>query len=352
MMMYRVADPATLATRAADPGPDVVSRLFRMMALPTAEIPPDIARLVDGPSRELTGQCSPHNLVLPWNALARDLTTSTASGTQKAGFLATDTPANPVQESLRPFSVVAAAGATVLEMAGTATRRLPIVSTAPVAEWVAEQGAPQTADGGMNFTSTTIAARELACSVKVSRRLSKQAETPGVEALVRNELMAAIGRALDKAVLAGDGNLQPLGIVGTAGVISQSGSTLGRTGVVTMLNSIAATGIRRDRVTYILPPATATVLQGRETGTGTGRYVLEDDGTIAGRPALVTPEAPSATVIAGDFAGCLVGTWGGIWMQANPYRFSSAGDIQIDVRLIVGVAFPRPATFAVATSVN
>ncbi len=348
---FRFNQPGVPASKSAAVRDDVISRTLRMMTDPSGSIPADLYRLVERPSQEQLGGATAYSVVLPWQALARDLTTSTADGTAKGGLLGAGVPTSPVQESLRGFSL-ASGLCTFLEAGGSVTRRVPVVSGAPVAEWVQEQGAPTTPDGGAHFSASILTARTLACTVTVRRHLHQKTDSPGIETLMRSELLKAIGRSLDAALLDGDGLLEPLGILQTTGVQTQAGATIGRAGLVAMLKKLTAAGVSRDRISFVTDPATAETLQTRQVATGEGVFLMSDDDRLVGRPVFVSPEAPAGTLLCGDFAGAIVASWGGLELTTNPYKFSITGSREIHVRATVGIVVPRPTMFVVATSVS
>ena len=327
--------------------PFSLARVLESMASPNG--------LRDGYEREVCGATAAlagevfdrHRVLIPFGALqTRDLSAASATG---GGYLVGTDAGDPV-DVLRPWSVAAAAGLTVLpNLVGNLA--LPRVSAASSAGWVGTEASTfveaQPALGQAALTPKTAAV-----TVDFSRQWSMQAEA--AEPLLRAQLMRAVGELVDTAFFAGSGAAgQPLGLLLTAGINTASGASLALAGLLEMRDEIIAAGGQEERMRWVGAPAVQKLLAARERVAAGGRHLWDDNGVL-GRPAHATKNAPAATLVAGDFTQAVMGIWGpaGLRLEINPFTDFKAGLISARVVLSCDVAFPQPAAFSVASSVT
>lgn len=313
--------------------------------------------LMDGYEREVCGATATaagegfdrHRVLIPLQALStRDLTVAGAGG---GGYLvATDNLPSPI-DVLRPWSVVAEAGVTVLpNLVGNLT--VPRVTGASAAGWVSGEGATFT-DGQPTAGQAAMTAKVAATTVTFSRQWRVQSGEGG-ELLLRQQLLGAVGKLLDEAFFAGSGaSGQPSGLHITPGIGSQSGTSLAHAGLLAMRKAVLLAGGREDRLRWVGAPAVQETLGARERASGGGRF-LWDDGLVLGRPAHASAYVPTGTLTVGDFGAALLGLWGppALRLEVNPYQDFKAGRMAARVVLTCDFSFPTPAAFAVASSVT
>lgn len=308
--------------------------------------------LHDGYEREVTGAAAtisggtfdPHRVIVPWAALAtRDFSQS------NGGYLVADRLGDPI-DVLRPFSVVAEAGVTTL----TGLREnliLPRVTATPTAAWVAEDGVSQYSESQPTIGTVSLTPKVAAVLLDFSHQFQRQAAS--LEMLLRQQLLGAVGALFDQAFFAGTGNSgQPMGLVGTANVGTQSGTSMDYADILAMRMAVLSAGGREENLSWVGPPGVQEILGQVERITGAGRFCWDDDG-ILGRPAHATETAPARTLIVGDFSKAIVALWGaGIKVEINPYAAFNTGKLSARVVLDVDIAFPLPTAFCVASSIT
>jgi HK97 family phage major capsid protein len=188
--------------------------------------------------------------------------------------------------------------------------------------------------------------------IEFSRQLSLQA---AVEQYVRNELLRTVGTLVDQAVLNGTGAAgQPLGLLNTAGLATQSGTALAHTGAVAMKTSCANANARDESIAFLTTPTVRGLLEGRERGTNGDGFIWDND-RIASRPGYATTDMPAGGMVAGDFADVLLALWGpGFEVSLNPYEQGKFQQGIIQARLVVSldVAVGHPGAFTVAATVT
>jgi HK97 family phage major capsid protein len=284
-----------------------------------------------------------NRLWVPFGALR----SMAATPGQKGGYLVGTDTVQPI-DVLRPWSVVASSGAQMM-IGLTDNISAPIVKNAVVAGWVAEGSAP-TSDTEPSLGATSMTPKTAIALVKFSVQLLRQGVA--VEGFLRMMLMAAVGELLDAAGLAGPGGVEPLGLVNTPGIGSQSGTSLAHAGMLAMRKAVLNAGAQESALQWVGAPAVQELLGGRERAAGGGRF-LWDDGSILGRPAHATKNAPASTLIVGDFSQMSIGIFGpGIRIDIDPSQDFERAGLVARVMLLADVALSRPEAFCVAQGVS
>lgn len=283
-------------------------------------------------------------IVLPFSEF-RDLSKGTASA---GGYLvATET--TEAVDILRPFSVSAKAGITV-ETGLQGDQVIPKTTVKTTPGWLSTETS--------QVTASTPTLAQIACTpkqvgivVNFSRQLSKQANA---ENFVRRELMNTIGTAIDQAVINGSGaSGQPTGILNTAGIGTETGTSLAQAGCVSMKRKVADSNAPDEAISFIGTPAIRELLEGRARATGLG-FIWDDD-KVASKPAYVSTDVPSATLICGAWPLVYLGIWGqGFVVEVNPYDSTGFKTGMITARILISldVAILHPAAFCVSTSIT
>ena len=285
-------------------------------------------------------------LSAPLDYVARDLNI----GTPTAGGNLIGSPRKLVGASLRGFSAVADAGATVLSFgASTNAPSYPSTTAPPVAGWVASEGGDVPQDSNFTVGLATVSPRTLGLWFRISRRLLLLGGDAADE-LIRQEIMQAIGRGIDKGVLQGTGSSgEPLGLNGVSGVHAQSGTSLAWAGIQNMLEAVGNGGARDADIRFIGTPAVRKLLAQRERAAGSG--LVWDAASISGRPADVSLQCPAGTLFAGDFSQLVVSVHGGINLVVDRMR-ATDGSARVCAMVDMDVQAPYPAAFSRATSIT
>jgi HK97 family phage major capsid protein len=249
--------------------------------------------------------------------------------------------------SLVAASAFARAGAQVLPMQ-PADVAVPRVATAPSTSWLAGEGA-QISTAQPAIASVTAEPRTIAALVTISQQLGRQSNA---EAILVAELARACAAGFDAAAFAGSGSSgEPLGLVSTPGIDAASGATFAWSHARAMLEAVEGSGAAMTSPAFIVSPDAAAVLRDRPRMTGGARPIL-DDGRIDGVPCIVTANAPSATVIFGDWSQAYRVEWGVLELMTDPFSSWRHGHLSVRALWHVDVLFGQPAAFAVRASVS
>ncbi|MDN5936652.1 MAG: phage major capsid protein [Nitrosospira sp.] len=250
---------------------------------------------------------------------------------------------------LRPWSVTARAGMLV-ETGLRGNLAVPKVSGKTTPSWVATESA-QVAPSQPTLSQIAMTPKTLGNVVVFSRQLGLQANA---DQFVGRELLRSIGTALDQAVLNGSGTSgQPLGILNTTGIQTQSGATL-NSGAWSMKQKTSEANANDEQISFISTPAVRALLETRERATGGGRFVWQED-KVADRPAHVTTDMPSGVMACGGWALIYLGIWGsGFTLEINPYDQTGFKSGLIQARMLIScdVAVLHPSAFVKADGIT
>ena len=289
---------------------------------------------------------SSNGIVVPNEVLRRDL----VAGTPSAGgnLVADELLSGSFIDLLRNRLALANAGVTMLSgLQGNIS--IPRQASASTAYWVGENVAPtesQQSIDQVNMTPKTVGA-----FVDYSRRLLLQSSID-VEGMVRNDLARVIALELDRAGIYGTGSTnQPLGLVNTTGVGSQTISTYGTFAeYIGMETDVATANADAGSMRYIINAAARGALKSTAksaTAVAAG-FVYEND-EINGYPAIVSNQLLSNDVLFGDFSMMIMGMWSGLDLTVDPYAGATAGTVRIIALQDVDFAVKQPGAFCYGT---
>lgn len=285
--------------------------------------------------------------LVPWRALARrDLTTATPGG---GGYLV-NTAVGDAVDVLRPWSVAARAGVSILSGLQS-NLSIPRTTGNVTGYWLPDEGTPTT-ESTPTLGSVAMTPKTCGAYLEISRQLRLQ--SPQVETFVRNELLRTIGTLVDTAILNGSGTLgQPLGLLNTAGIGTQSGTAIGYSDILAMQDAVAAANADDASVSAIATPAVRALLAGRERAAGSG--MCWDRGELAGMRGYATTAIPDGTLIVGAWPEVVLGLWGpGFELAISPLDPEAFRRGVVGVRMLVSVdvAVRHPSAFCVASSIT
>jgi HK97 family phage major capsid protein/HK97 family phage prohead protease len=289
---------------------------------------------------------SSNGIVVPNEVLRRDLIAGTPSA---GGNLVNDVLlSGSFIDLLRNRLALANAGVTMLSgLQGNIS--IPRQASASTAYWVGENVAPpesQQSIDQVNMTPKTVGA-----FVDYSRRLLLQSSID-VEGMVRNDLARVIALELDRAGIYGTGSTnQPLGLVNTTGIGSQTISTFGTFAeYIGMETDVATANADAGSMRYIINAAARGALKSTAksaTAVAAG-FVYEND-EINGYPAVVSNQLLNNDALFGDFSMMIMGMWSGLDLTVDPYAGATAGTVRIIALQDVDFAIKQPGAFCYGT---
>jgi hypothetical protein len=250
-----------------------------------------------------------------------------------------------IMEALRKRLVLAQAGASY--MTGlTGNLSIPAYSGSNVA-WVGETA--EAADGGGAFSDITMSPKRLAAYLDISKQFLLQ-DSNDAEALLRSDLIRAIGDKLEATILGGvaGSTTQPAGLFSAIAPITLTPSW---SELVDLEKTLEEANVYGD-IAYLIHPSLKALLRTTPRGitdsstsagssgdvtvkttTNTG-FVFERN-EINGIRALASNNVLTNGLILGNFSEYIIGQWGGVDVTVDPFTQARRGVI----RLVVNAYF-------------
>ena len=232
-----------------------------------------------------------------------------------------------ILEPLRANMVMSQAGATYLTgLVGNIS--IPAYTGSNVG-WAGEVAAA--ANGAGDWSEIKLQPHRLTAYVDVSREFLIQSSNDA-EAMLRRDIIAAIGNKLEATILGADAGTdeKPEGLFN--GVTAMT-TALKFGDIVDAEAELDAANVN-GAYTYILSPKAKAALRTLSKDAGSGRFVLED-GEIEGSKALVSSNVVAKGMVVGDFSDYVIAQWGAIDLVVDNYSKSTEGK----VRLVVNAYF-------------
>jgi HK97 family phage major capsid protein len=192
-----------------------------------------------------------------------------------------------------------------------------------------------------------LTAKTLGAYTEFSRRLILQSSID-VEQMVRTELATVIALEIDRAALYGTGSSsQPEGLKFTTGINTEDFGAAAPTYVelVSMETKVNADNADIGAMSYI---TNSTIYGGFKTTTKVGTdavFVLEPGGTVNGYPVVRSNQIASGDVFFGVWNQMIMGMWGALDLQVNPYALDKSGGVRVTALQDVDVAVRHPEAF-------
>jgi len=275
---------------------------------------------------------SPNGMYIPMEIMGgseeRDLTAD--NFTQAGALVGVDFRPQQLIPLLRNAMALANAGATVLDgLVGDVA--IPKQTGTATASWVANDGG-SISEANQTVAQVTLTPRTLGVFTDYSRQLRLQSSV-SVENFVRQDLMTVVALEKDRAGLHGTGaSGQPVGVQNTTGVGTQSfstGSDPTRAEVVGMRGDLATANALAANLKFITNSTVYGNMMNRLVDAGSGQFLLQENGTVIGRPVVETNQVASGVMFFGNWADLLIANWGGMDLLVDPYVGATAGNVRV-----------------------
>lgn len=274
--------------------------------------------------------------------LQRDLTVGTASAAGDLVF--TDARPGSFIELLRNRLALNTLGVTMLSGLNGPVA-IPAQTGAGTAYWVAEKGALTESNPTVNQVNMT--PKTLGAYTEFSRRLLLQSSID-VETMVRNELATVIALEIDRAALYGLGNTnQPQGLKLITGINTEDFNAAAPTyaELVSMETKINADNADIGAMSYVTNSTIYGGFKTTEKASSTAQFVLEPGGTVNGYGVVRSNQIASGDVFFGVWNQMIMGMWGALDLQVNPYALDTSGGVRVTALQDVDVAVRHPEAF-------
>jgi len=283
------------------------------------------------------GVMMPADVLRNWT---RDLNTG-----DDASLVAQDYKGGSFIDVLRNSSSVMAAGATLLNgLQGNVV--IPRKTAGSTAAFLATEGA---AAGESEFTSdsVTMTPKVVGAFSDVTRLLLGQSAL-SVENLIRDDLMKGIATAIDTGALLGSGtNGNPRGIRNTTGINTSTFAAATPTWaeIVAMESAISGDNALFGTLRYICRPSEFGTMKVTSKDTGSGQFIVSPDNSVNGYEVIRSNQVTAGDFYFGNFADLLVGFFGSLDINVDPYSLSSTGSVRIVALQNCDTAVRHPESF-------
>jgi HK97 family phage major capsid protein len=279
----------------------------------------------------------------------RDLTVATGAN---GGFLV-ETANMGFIELLRNKSVLFNMGAMRLSgLQGSVM--IPKQSATGSATWLANE-ASTISEINQTFVQVALSPKNVGGYTEISRQLLLQSN-PSVEGLVKADLAAVVALDIDAKGLNGSGaGGQPTGIIGTSGVGSVTGTSLDYADIIEFQSDVFAGNALNGSCGYVTTGAVAALLKARVKFTSTASPIWDgrlEEANVDGYRGMASNQMPSATMLFGDFGQVVVGEWGVLEVEVNPFANFQAGIIGVRAIASIDIAVRYPTAFSAANTIT
>lgn len=299
-------------------------------------------------------------ILVPQDYLKRDLSVG-AFGSGGA-LVATDLRTQDFVELLRNKTVIKNLGATFLSgLEGNVA--IPRQTTGASVGWVNENGV--IAESSAQFDQLAMSPKTVGAFTDISRLLMLQGSMDP-EAFVLNELATVIALELDRVAVYGTGTANmPKGIINTAGIgsvsIGANGGYANWQNVIDLETQVATQNAELGRLSYLTNPKVRGKLKATQKGVNLG-FIYENGDIMNGYSVGVTNQIASngvhgtgtglSTLIYGNFQDLVIGQWGNLDIQVDPYTQATKGAVRITAFQDVDMVVRHAGSFAAITDIQ
>ncbi len=322
-------------------------------------------------SQEISRQCgvSPRGFFIPTGSLSwgKKPSVSRAFDSTQGAKLVTQEWLGYI-EYLRNKSALGKTGATFLNgLQGLIN--LPRKTATSTAYWVAEGNAPIASAPNLT-TSTQLSPKTVGAYCDLTRSLVAQTSYD-VEAMIRDDLVKTIALEVDRVALVGTGaNNQPTGLLYNTSISSRTmaadtgnGGAASWADIVAMESAVGSANADVGNLSYLVNSVTRGKLkQTPKIGTTFPQFLWADDNTVNGYPAYVSNQLASnylrgsssacSAMIFGNWDDLIVGFWGGLDINIDPYSLSTSGGLRLVALQNVDIAVRNFGSFCIAPDVR
>lgn len=292
----------------------------------------------------------------------RDIT-ATGGSSGSEGGVNVQTNVQPIIERLRANIGLSRLGMTML---GNLQGNLSIPTFTADDQAIIKTEIAASAESSPTFTAASMSPRRVPVFVEVSRQMLLQSQNSGLENLLRGDLSYQIAKYLETLAINGSGSGQPYGILNTVGVGSVAGGTNGLAPtwdhIVDLESAIANVDAQQGNLGYYTNTKVRGKLKRTPIASNTAATMIWDKMSPATPlnenrcevstlvPSNLTKGTSSgvcSAIIYGNYADAVMGQWGGLEFQVNPFSRDTEGIIRINCWTFFDFLVRRPASFAV-----
>ncbi len=250
---------------------------------------------------------------------------------------------------LRSKSIVAGLGAQIFDRL-KGDLQLPRQTLGATLDWLAENQPCNTQNQNLGYL--TLTPHQCSGAQRYTKQLLDQT-AGGIEAFVRNDLLAAFAAALDKAALVGTGAAnQPTGLANQPDLAQITFGGAATTAKITDFESaVADANADIGSLGWAASPAVREKWRQKDRSSGNGGLLWSDQNTVLGYPAKSSRNlSDTDQAIFGNWEDLIIGIWGDACeILVNPFSYAATGTIEIIINYFADVGALHPGSFAIST---
>lgn len=289
---------------------------------------------------------SENSILIPFNALKKSVTTSANNSLVQSSLSMT-----PIESLYNSLAVVQAGATYMTDLVGNVD--IPRFDNVISAQYVNENASATGSE--LSSDLVTMSGKDLTANIDISRKMRLQ--TPyNIQALCADQLFQAIRQKMDLDSLIGSGTSgQVKGVLNQTGV--NSVVTEGGAGLLTwkkiieLESKVKASNALISKGAYITTSKIEGLMKGTQKGNGLG-FIYENGlannynvYTTNGLPEVGTT-AKTSSIIFGDWSQLLIGNWGAIELQYDPYTNSKTGQNSLTIFVTFDTAVRHAKSFS------
>jgi HK97 family phage major capsid protein len=277
-------------------------------------------------------------------AAKRDIGVAAGGSTSASGakLVGTDHLAGSFIEMLRPASVLAGLGMTVLDGL-TGNIEIPRRATGATF-YVFNNETGTVTESTPTFDNVTASPTTVGAMVDITRRMIKQS-SPAVEGLVRQDIILGMGEKFDSIGLTSNALVTGLyGLLYTTGIGSVVGGTDGAApdwaDIVGLETEVNKDNALLGGPAYVFSPKVKGFLKTTEKASGTAQFIMGEGNELNGYPVRTTTQMPdnltkgSASAICsallfGNMSDALLFLWGGLDLKVDEVTNGASGGVRL-----------------------
>jgi HK97 family phage major capsid protein len=289
---------------------------------------------------------SAQGFMVPYDVLAYKRDIGVAAGgvinASGAKLVGTDHLAGSFIEMLRPASVLAGLGMTVLDGL-TGNVEIPRRATGATF-YVFNNESGTVTESTPTYDNITASPTTVGAMVDITRRMLMQS-SPAVEGLTRQDLVLGMGSKFDAIGLAANAPVTGLyGLLYTTGIGSVVGGDNGAapdwTDVVDLETEVDQDNALLGGPAYIFSPKVKGFLKTTEKASGTAQFIMGEGNELNGYPVRTTTQMPNTLtkgtsngvcsgLLFGNCADAILFLWGGLDIKVDEVTNGASGGIRL-----------------------
>jgi HK97 family phage major capsid protein len=292
-------------------------------------------------------------IAVPYSIFEKRVTTTALpAGGPGSNIISTDYMGAQFIDRLRSALVVRRAGARVLTgLVGNVA--IPRLTKSATSGWVAENAALSASDQEHDQVSLT--PKHAGGYSEFSRNMLLQS-SPDIEDLLRADFAAVLARAIDSAAIKGGGSNEPVGVMGTSGVVNVGMAVPSWALVLQLIESVEQNDVEGGSFAFLGNSHVTRKLRSTIRGTSADMMVMESPTSLAGFPYLSSSLVPNdgnsptdkTSLVFGNWSDLLIGFWSEIDILVNPYAETpfTKGNVLVRAMATADVALRHKESFA------